>query len=225
MSVQNLLQLGYKKTSTIIYSSNYSSLIDCLSQTEWKEGTFAVSDLLWEIPQIYNALQNKMSDLEIIEYSPQKFIRLSHLKRNNIHKKDLRFFMEEVCQCVGNEEFFTMKYLNQKGHVFKLESFGFDDIFYASVLKQSNKIQCKKISNNYLFRKSKKEFAIIDFVISIVCQYKSIDIFDLIYLFENRYGVTLTPIYVRNIVNDSDLHYDNISGKIFKSYGEYFEHI
>lgn len=225
MSTQNLLQLGYRKTSAVVYASQYSSLFDCLLQTQWVGETFSVSDDLWGIPQIYSSLQKKANALELIEYAPQKYIRLSYLKRNGVHKKDLQLFIQTISQQVDDEAFFTLKSLQDAGLTFTLEHLGFEDTFYSSILKQGKKIQAKRFSGVYLFRKSKGDISLLGFISYLMESLLSIDLFDLSAMIHQQYGLQLSPTYIRNITNGSEIYYDDISEKLFLDYDTYFSSI
>lgn len=225
MSTQNLLQLGYRKTNAIVYSSQFSSLDECLFQTEWMGETFHVSDDLWNIGQIYNSLQKKTASFEIIEYSPQNFIRLSYLKRNAIHKKDLYGFIDAVNQKVSEGMYFTLKSLKEDGFTFDLARLGFEDTFYFSILKQRKKIQAKKLGGAYLFCKTKTDVKLGAFIKYLLEDLGSADLFDLSDLLQQRYGLNLAPAYIRTTANGTNLYYDNISGKLFIDYDTYFEQI
>ena len=225
LSTENLRKIGFRKTNVIIYSSQYRSLIECLEKNEWAGNTFYVSNEMWENPQIYTALQKQAAKFEIIEYLPQKFIRLAYLKRNGIHKKNLYEFIDEVCDRVQDDAYFTLKFLRDQGYEFPLDDLGFDDTFYYSVLKQGKKIQGKKVAGTYLFRKSKQDVTLSDFIESLVSQVRSIDIFDLSELIGTQYGIALAPSYIRFLVSDSQMYYDSISEKIYLDYDEYFEEV
>ncbi|MFI3170179.1 MAG: hypothetical protein R3Y06_09570 [Faecalibacterium sp.] len=225
MSTQNLLQLGYKKTSVIVYASQYASLDDCLDKTEWSGETFHVADELWAIPQIYSALQKRAVSWSIIEYAPQTYIRLSALKRNGIHKKHLTAFVSDILSKVHDETYFTMKSLQKEGISSTLDELGFEDTFYYSILKQSNRLSGRKIAGTYLFRKSKKDATVSDFIEYLLSELRSIDLFDLSELVADKYGISLTPVYIRTVIGDSTMYYDTISEKIFIDYNEYFKEI
>lgn len=225
MSTQNLLQLGYKKTSSVIYASEYSSFFECLLQTEWVEGTFKIDDTLWSISQVYTAVQKKTNTFELIEYSPQKYIKLTLLKQNNIHKKDLLLFIDTINRVVEDNEYFTVKSLRHNGATLSLDYLGFEDTFYYSILKNSKKIQVKKIAGTYLFCKSKKDIGLSGFLEYLLQTIVSIDLFELMEMLQSRYGMNVSLTSMRSALNGTTLYYDNISEKIFIDYHEYYKQI
>lgn len=225
MSTENLGKLGYRKTSSVVYSNQYRSLEDCLDKTTWQGNIFQVKDGLWEIQQIYMALQKKAARFEIIEYFPQKFIRLSYLKKNGVHKKDLQAFISAVNAQTADGMYFTLKLLRDRGISLPLEDLGFDDMFYYSVLKQSKGIQARKVAGTYLFRKSKNDATLADFIEYLLTELRSVDLYDLSDLLADKYGMSLTPSYLRVIAANTQMYYDTISEKLFLDYDEYFEEV
>ncbi|MFH5837372.1 hypothetical protein ACHAL6_15025 [Proteiniclasticum sp. C24MP] len=225
MSKENLKKLGYKITSSIIYSDKYKSLFNCLDKTIWKNNTFHVSDDIWNISQVQISLSQKVAVFDIIEYSPQRFIRISSLKKNGIHKKHLNEFIDIINRYVDDESYFTLKSLRYNGFKIPLDELGFEETFYYSILKQSKKIQSRKVANTYLFRKSKKDATMQDFIEYLVSQLRSIDIYDLINLLYENYGIAISPSYLRTFLFDTQMYYDLISEKIYLDYDEYFEEV
>lgn len=225
LSTENLRKIGFRKTNTIIYSNRYRSLIECLDKNDWAGNTFYVQNELWENPQIYAALQKQAAKFEIVEYLPQKFIRLAYLKRNGVHKKNLNAFIEDVCRRIQDDAYFTLKSLRDQGYEFPLDDLGFDDTFYYSILKQSKKIQGRKVAGTYLLRKSKQDVTLSDFIEFLLSQVRSIDIFDLSELIAAQYGIALAPSHIRTLASGSQMYYDSISEKIYLDYDEYFEEV
>lgn len=225
MSSDTLMRLGYKVTSSIIYSQEFSSVEDCLTQCEWTGDTFQVSDDLWAIQPVYLALQKLERQLEIIEYAPQKFVRLKVLKRNGVYKKDLRAYMSEVEKKIEDEAYFTFKSLRADNTSFDLEEMGFDDHFYYSVLKRSKKIKGKHAGRAYLFRKSNEDATLPDFIEYVLSSTGGMDIYDFSDLIREQYGLELSPSYIRVLISNTQMYYDNISEKLFIDYDEYFEEI
>lgn len=225
LSTENLRKIGFRKTNTIIYCNRYRSLIECLDKNDWAGNTFYVQNELWENPQIYAALQKQAAKFEIVEYLPQKFIRLAYLKRNGVHKKNLNAFIEDVCRRIQDDAYFTLKSLRDQGYEFPLDDLGFDDTFYYSILKQSKKIQGRKVAGAYLLRKSKQDVTLSDFIEFLLSQVRSIDIFDLSELIAAQYGIALAPSYIRTLASGSQMYYDSISEKIYLDYDEYFEEV
>ncbi len=106
-----------------------------------------------------------------------------------------------------------------------LEDLGFDDMFYYSVLKQSKGVQARKVAGIYLFRKSKSDATLADFIEYLLTELRSVDLYNLSDLLADKYGMFLTSSYLRVIASNTQMYYDTISEKLFLDYDEYFEEV
>jgi hypothetical protein len=118
----------------------------CFEALFLKHDTFEVEERLWHIPQVYNMLSEHSEALDIIEYSPRKFITRKCLARQGIYKKTLREYMDTVCNAIQDEAYFTVVSLAKLGIESPIDELGFEDTFYYSILRQSKKIQAKPVA-------------------------------------------------------------------------------
>lgn len=224
-SLQSLSALGYRVTNGFVYSNEFSSVTKCFESEFLKQPTFTVDDRLWKDHQIYLMLTDNAEKFEIVEYSPQKYITIKALKEHDVHKKDLRAYMDAVCSFVTDESYFTLTSIANAGFTSPLDELGFDDTFYYSILKQSKKINGKAVAGKHIFRKSKEDATLHDFLEYIVSDTGSIDIYDLTMLLFEKYGMDIEAAYIKMLVKPTSLYYDKISEKVFPDYETYIKEI
>lgn len=224
-SAHNLGTLGYRRTNEITYSDRFSSMEQCFKRTLCSRDTFTVTDALWHQQQVYSLLLKEAEHFEIVEYAPQKFVSIQCLKKANIYKKDLRAFINSVCSYVEDETYFTLKSLEQSGFLSQLDHCGFEDTFYFSLLKQSKAIQARKVGSRHIFRKSKQDATLPDFIEYLITGLHSIDIYEFSDFLNEQYGIDITPLYIRTLIKQTQLFYAPITEKIYVDYDEYFEEV
>jgi hypothetical protein len=162
---------------------------------------------------------------EIVEYEPQRYINIRRLNSIGVTVQQLSEYCEAVSRYVGMGEHFTIESLNKSGFAHPLYDLGFGDWFYASLLTEHRaRFFYQRMGGIKVFRRG-KELSMTSFVESIVEQRISIDIYELMIMLEDQYGFSIDRHKIVTMANDSTMHYDSITEKIYIDYDAYFEEI
>ncbi|NLK94208.1 MAG: hypothetical protein GX275_03300 [Clostridiales bacterium] len=219
--------LDFKVTSLLIYSDRFNSLEDCVKEKIVNNEIFDATDLMKRFgncQSFYNVIRDKKFEYEIVEFEPNIFITKERLEKNGITKNDLLDFVKSVDDFI-DEEIFTIKYLRKRGFEHYLDTLGFDEWFYSSILKCNEKYKSRRIDCNIILKKSNDVVTLNDLVEHIVTKFKKIDIYDLIDYTYKTYGVRINRGKVPQIAREKELYYDAIMEKIYIDYDEYFEEV
>ncbi len=223
----SLRSLGFKVTSIFIYSEKYGSLDDYFTKYILKDDIYDGSDYnsRFLCKQSYNkVLQGLKEKFEIIEFSPNKYVNIRRFENIGYAKSDLRNFVQYI-KDISNNDIFTIKSLRRKGMEHYLDQLGFDDWFYSSILKASIEFKSRRLEGGSIFRAGKDVVTLNDLVESIVSQYRKIDIYDLVDLLYEEYGVKVDRYKIASIANEKELYYDAVMEKVYMDYDEYFEEV
>ncbi|OME46841.1 hypothetical protein BSK59_28775 [Paenibacillus odorifer] len=221
--------LGFRVYSTYAIRNNYQSAVDyfrCLllekdivdARTFPRELTSTVSYTLelYRLKSIY----------EIVEYLPSQYINIRRLTSAGISVKKLHEYCYCIYQLTERGEYFTVKSLRKKGFVHPLDDLGFEEWFYSSILTEDNKrFSYRRMGGSKVFFKGTQEVTLISFIEYLIGQEKSIDIYDLIELLKDTYGLTADRSRIISIINNGSMHYDSIMEKIYIDYDTYFEEV
>ena len=217
--------LGYNYSSNLIYKDDYNSLSDyvnsLLSRNDIIDFSSEFSYLL-EIGSFYNIINSMQKDFRIVEFSPKQFINVNRLKVLDVTKEDLLDFCTEVESYIGIK-YFSIFYLKNTGFSHKIDSLGFDNIFYESLLKAHS--MCKSTSLGYtkIFRFTNKQFNISDFFVSILEHEKKLELYDMQQLLENKYGIEVSIERIISITQNSELYYSDTMETIYIDYDEFYK--
>lgn len=223
----NLKRLGFRVNTSIIYSDRFTNLEQYFRTIILKDDIFDATLLdtwLTGSQTYYYSLQRLKVQFEIVEFSPNKFVNIRRLEQNGIGKKKLQEFIDDVYEFV-NEELFTIKALRKKGFEHKLDELGFDDWFYSSLLRYDTRFKSRRFEGNILFRKGFDVVTLNDLIEHIVSRHRSIDIYDLMEIIYNDYGITVEKNRIPYIIKEKELYYNTIMEKVYIDYDEYFEEV
>lgn len=166
------------------------------------------------------------SQYEIVEFSPSKCINFRRLDSVGITKDHLQDFCHAVYSTTERGSYFTIHSLQKNGFSHLLDNLGFEEWFYSSILSQdSTRFSYQRMGKTRVFVNGKREVLLKDFVESLVSERQSIDIYDLIELMEDDYGVTIDKQKIMGLVNSSAMYYNSIMETVYIDYDTYFEEV
>ena len=227
INTHNLKRLGFRVNTEIIYTDRIVSAERYFKNLILEKDIFDANLLdagLTLSQTYYVALQSLRTKFEIIEFSPNIFINIRRLEEKGIFKEILLDYIDKAYEFIGSG-MFTIKYLRKKGFEHKLDDLGFEDHFYSSLLTCDSRFRFRKLSNNILLSVGQNMVSLADLVEHIVCDYRKMDIYDLVDYTKKEYGIKIERHKIQQIARDRDLYYDSIMEKVYIDYDEYFEEV
>lgn len=223
----NLKRLGFRVNASVIYSDKYTSLEDYFRKIILQDDIFDATVLDSRITcsqTFYHVLTILKEEFEIIEFSPNKFVRIRRLEAAGMGRNLLQEFINEAYDFVG-DELFTIKYLRINGFEHSLDELGFDDWFYSSLLKCDCRFKFRRVDKTILFQKGSKAITLNDLIEYVVCKYRSINIYDLVDEINSEYGIKIDIRKIPYMSKEKDLYFNAIMEKVYIDYDEYFEEV
>lgn len=164
-------------------------------------------------------------DMEIIEFEPFRYINIRRLQKLGFTKERLRKYSGRVWDWLADDEFFTIQSLRRSGFEDELDSLGFGDMFYSSLLKEDDRFSWQRVGNMVVLDPKGNPFTVHDFLVDRITKERSIDVDDLVDDLAEIYGITLDKHKIVEKTKGSAVYYDSITGKLYADYAAYFEEI
>lgn len=173
-----------------------------------------------------NQLQKLKSDYSIIEFTPLKVISLKKLNNVGISIEEIRSYSKEVKNWIEDGEFFTIFSLRDKGFKHSLDKWGFDEWFYGSILSENNKeFSYRRMAQSRVFVRGNYDVTMKSLLEYIVEYKEKIDIYELVELLKNDYGLKVDKDRIIWVLKESYLYYDSIMEKVYINYDTFFEEV
>jgi len=224
-----LKTIGFLVYSGYVISNRYSSSVEyfkyILLGNDITNLTSYPKSLLNTVG--FTSQLNKLkSDYSIIEFNPLQIITLNKLENIGISIDDIESYINKIKKFVRDGEFFTIYTLKKRGFSHNIDKWGFSDWFYSSILAQDEvDFSYRRMGKRRVFTRGKCDVTIKSFLEYIVGYKEKIDIYDLIELIEEEYGVKLDKDRVITVLKDSYLYYNSIMEKVYINYEVYFEEV
>lgn len=222
LSKNSLKQLGYISNSSYMFKNKYSCFKEYMDKNYFIgdfENLNNVDSRIFKLVLFNSFYLDKVKKLEYVEYKYKEFISLKKLESFGITKTDICDFIKSVESFVDDELIFTTDYLKNIGFKHRLFTFGFESIFYDSILLNS---ECFKSNRSglretvFVSKKSNNDPTVANIINQIMGDSDSIKMTDLVekYKVYGKSSDLETKYY--NIIHNTNLKYDAETKSIVK---------
>lgn len=214
---------GYVVKSTYVTASDYfrylltnDDIVDARNFSRSIQNIVAYTSELYRLRAEY----------EIVEFSPLQYINIRRLNAVGVTIDQLTDYRNAVALNYEKVEYFTVTSLRQDGFTHEMDDLGFDEWFYSSILLEDRELfSYQRIGGTRIFLRGKIGANLGDMLVWLLEKYQKIDLYDLMDLLENHYGIKIPKEKLRSIVDGTDLYYDSIMEAVYIDYDTYFEEI
>ena len=220
----NMYRIGYRIRSSYICKKDIESIEEYIKQMA-NENDFIAN---------YNFLQNNTfktmikrveRSLDIFLISNEEYITIKKLNELGITKEDISAFCEEVVDKFKDAEYFTLSNVRNLIDIYKLDDYGFDDIFLESIISNIENISYVKFSNNKIFSFINQSFNSKKFIVDNIGSRISIFIDKLQNEIEDKYDIEVSQEKIKNAIIDTDMYYSDELTKIYQNKEYYYEEV
>ena len=220
----NMDKLDYRIVNNYILKNNQKSIEDCIKNRILKNDFYEIEDK-FATSTYYLILSELESKLEIIRFNENSYITLKKLEEEGIKKEDIVNYKKLVVDEIGERKFFTIPYIQSNYKIKMFEEYGFENVFFESILESIDMIKKIRFSGTKVFCIRKDSFNKIDFISEFIHDIGTIDIYKLKDLLKKQYGIVIEKEDLQQIINESNLYYDKIIEKVFRNKEEYYKEV
>lgn len=175
----------------------------------------------------YNIILKKLeTEYQIIKIDINKYITKRKLDEIGITKKMIYDFIGLIKENVKKDEIFTLYSMKKFIESSDIYEYGFDDIFYESILINSNLIQTTRFQNKVIMTFSTEQnIKQNDMLIDFLKEKQGYGIEDLIQIFDIKYGIRLDRQKLLTICYEENLYYNRELEKIYLNKEQWYEEV
>ncbi len=223
----NLKRMGFVVNSTYIIQHHDSAakLFEYLLTQKDVQDIQPLSKRYGCLVSYSQKLAELKDDYDIIEFSPYQYIHIRKLEKMGITKQNLREYCDAVDAFTEPDTYFTVESLQKRGFSHQLDTLGFEAWFYSSLLREDARFSYTKLGGTVLFCKGNQVITEQTFLQSLLQKYSAIKLDVLMQEVYDIYHITLHKDNLRWNIKNTELYYDDIMDKLYKSYDVYFEEL
>jgi len=217
-------ELGYRNFSQFILKDKYSRADLFFKEKYFSSDIFKITDKrFYSLGSYLNTLETLRANLDIFEFQKEHYISFSKIHENiGVTKSDIKELIEEILDFVKYDYFtiFSIEHIIDKS-VFA--EFGFDDIFYESLLKRDPRLRFQYMGGRVVLKQIKEKFFTYHLIEDLVIKFKRIDIYDLMTYLNEQLGIDLPKEKITDVTNHTEIYYHPIMEMLYQDEDEFYE--
>ncbi|GEM_PF-2395991 len=227
---QQLETIGYRLIPPFILHQNFRSLEEYFNMKIFKERYFKLpEDDVWQTSFSKRKLENMENNFSIFKIEDTMFLTKTAFKTVNIEKSTLISYRESVEEFVSKDQYFTLVSLKKSGFHHLIEDFGFESLFYESLLKRPGRLKFLKICGQLFFIKTPLKVDLSHFLTFLftTTNQSALSVDKIIEQIFDTFGIKLNFDAITNLLKYSsiDQYYSDALSKLFLSKNDYLDFI
>lgn len=221
----NINHLGYHLIGNYILDNKYDTLESYIKDTIDKHDFYFYDNEF--CTSTYNMVLRKLeTQYDIIKINENKYITKKKLEEIGITKELIYDFIELIENNIRKNEFFTLYSIENTIETSAIYQYGFDDIFYESILSSYDFIRTARFQNKTVMVFSEKQsITHNDIVVSLLKEKRGYSIEELITILNKKYGIEVDRLIILNICYDEGLYYNKELEKIYLNKEQWYEEV
>ena len=220
----NMNKINYKIVNNYVLRNDIKSIEECIKNRVMKNDFYEIENK-FDTSSYYIVLRELELKSEIIKFNENSYITLKKLEEEGIKKEDIINYKKFIVDNIKEGKFFTITYIQNKYKLKEFEEYGFEDVFFESIIGSINGMKKISFSGTKVFCIREEKFLKTDFIREVVNYIGTIDIYKLKKLLKKIYGIIIEKEDLQQIINESDLYYDKIIEKVFRNKEEYYKEV
>lgn len=224
-------QLGFKMGSSYIYSDQFGSFIEYMKKTIFYKDIVNITNLPYRMKNLstFRAYTQKLvENHEFIEFEFEKYISVNRLSQNGMTNDVIDKYIDNLMEQLEDGKIYSIQTIlnNKEDNIF--EEYGFGLRFYESMFrrdKNNRRIYSLAVGGTLLIRKLEKINSFTDLLQQIIDEYRSFEIYDLIYYLKEEYHIETHRSFILESVKECDMYFNEIMGKIYIDNDYYYEEL
>ena len=115
----------------------------------------SIDKRIWNLSSFNSWIYDKYKTMELLEFSPKMYITRNKLNEIGLTSDILESFRTKVLEKLNDKKVWSINNIIETIDNEQIDSFGFEPIFYRSILRGLENIYSNKIGGNYLLKEMK----------------------------------------------------------------------
>lgn len=224
-----LNSIGYKLSPPYAVSTIFENASEYFKQKIFKDRYFELPiGSIWQTNFISRTLENLENDYSIFKIDSTTYLTEKALANAQIPKQTIKAYKTAVENFVTANQFFTLASLRNYGFTHPIEDFGFESLFYESILKRPGHLQYLKFCRYPIFIKSSTKPSYDQFLNVLLDEQDQLELDEILDKLDKMFNLKISFLDLEQFfysTNLNKLFYSPQLTTLFKNKEIYLDHI
>ncbi|OCA86153.1 MutH/Sau3AI family endonuclease [Bacillus sp. FJAT-27986] len=209
---------GYSIQNIFILKSNIPKVETYLENKILEHNYFDIStDQIYQTPLAKRKIENLLNSYKLLQVEESLFLTEKGMEKANVLKSDIINYKTAVENFVLKDELFTLSSLRNKGFYHEVDGFGFDDIFYHSILRRPGRLSSHKFAGVFFYSKTMKKLSASIILNELMKQRGSLSLLEIAEEFDDQFKCNISLEQLENAIlnTKTNLYYSFELHRIF----------
>lgn len=224
----SISSVGYYQYSNLVVKKEIQDIEEYLKEELLKHNFIDFTVERYDFSAYpYKTVINELKDrYDVIRIDEKNYITIRKLKDIGIVKSDLIGFTREIKRLLGKNEFFSYRSVEDSGYTHRFSTFGFDDIFYESILKNTTGIGCIDFCDTNLFHNFRRKATLDDLIEFIYPGNEPvIAIEDFVEKLYGKFGIRTDCNELEKELRKTNYFLEPQLGRVYKTKDDYYREV
>lgn len=219
-------KIGFKIDNRFVISKQLASINQYLFEIIFNGSYFQIPNSpVFVTPYVKRKIDNYENDYKLLKIEDNLYITNTSLINGGVSKQNLISYKEAVEKFVENGQFFTLRFLKENQFSHELLEYGFEDLFYETILIRPGRLKYLKITEQVVFVKSKKNVTTNDLIDFLLADDVSITVDELIFRSKTLCHLLIDYDYAIRMMKNTAYYYSEDLLKLYEDKESYYKEI
>ncbi|WP_144475683.1 MutH/Sau3AI family endonuclease [Cytobacillus oceanisediminis] len=219
-------EIGFKIDNPFLITDSITNFNQYLDDIIFAAPYFQVpNDPVFLTTYVKRKIENYENDFKLLKIEENLYITNESLLNGGLTKQDLADFKNSVEQFFEYGEFFTFKSLEDRQFGNELLEYGFENIFYQSILMRPGRLKYLKLTSEIVFVKSKRNITIDDLISYLMAGDRTLTVDHFVERANEKCNLIIDYDYAPRLMQKASYYYSEDLMKIYENKEIYYNEI
>ncbi len=219
-------KIGFKLNNRFVISEEIESIDQYIDKIVFNSHYFQIpKNPFFQSPYVMRKIENFENDFRLLKIEENLYITNASLRNGGVTKENLMSYKDSVERFVEDGKFFTLRYIEDNGFYHELMDYGFEEIFYQSILMRPGRLKYLKIAKQVVFIKSKLDVTVNDLMAYLLQDNQSITVEKLIERSQSLCQLDLDYDHAIKLMKNTTYFYSEDLLKLYEDQEIYYKEI
>ncbi|MED1112160.1 hypothetical protein [Bacillus paramycoides] len=225
---KNFKQHGYRIQSTFVVKNQILDVSKYFEEKILQNNYFdSRVDTVFQTSLAKRKIENLENAYKLLRVEDKVYLTEKGMQKAKVSKEDILSYKTAIEKYVIEDELFTLATIRNQGFYHEVDDYGFDNLFYESILLRPGRLQSLRFADKLFFAKTKHELTPSSIMKDILKENKSISLFEMTKEITKKYKYNMTEDLLENAILNTrmDFYYSIELHRLFTTKEVYLDYI
>ncbi|WP_133116081.1 hypothetical protein [Bacillus cereus] len=219
---------GYHIQNTFVVKNQILDVSQYIEDQILKNNYFdSEVDTIFQASLAKRKIENLENAYKLLRVEDTIYLTEKGMQKAKVSKEDIVSYKTAIEKYAIEDELFTLASIKDKGFYHEVDDYGFDNLFYESILQRPGRLHSLRFAGNLFFAKTKHKITPSTIMKDILKENDSISLFEMTKVMTKKYKYNVTEDFLESAIlnTKTDFYYSIELHRLFTIKEVYLDYI